>query len=184
MNQNPMARLASPPLLHWQYPLRHPRLHEAAAIHSLVAECPPLDLNSVYSYLLLCQHHCETCVVAEAAGDIVAFTSGYILPQSPDTLFIWQIAVGCQARRQGVAQRMLHELLQRPICRRVRYLETTITPSNRASWALFSNLAEDLGVDHHHHILFAGEHFGAVEHQPEHLLRLGPFQQELHTIQH
>ncbi len=29
---------------------------DGAVIHRLVADCPPLDLNTVYAYLLLCEH--------------------------------------------------------------------------------------------------------------------------------
>ena len=35
--------------------LGSPRVADAHAIHSLVAACRPLDLNSTYAYLLLCE---------------------------------------------------------------------------------------------------------------------------------
>ncbi len=155
--------------------LRRPRLSDGAAIHRLVDECKPLDLNSVYSYLLLCKHHCETCVVAEEQGEIIAFASGYIPPNSPNALFIWQVAVGARARRRGLGARMVNDLIQRPVCRQVNYLETTITPSNQASWSLFERLAEQLGADCHDRVLFEGGHFGSADHEPETLLRIGPF---------
>lgn len=161
--------------------LRSPRLSDGAAIHRLVDECKPLDLNSVYSYLLLCKHHRETCVVAEEQGEIIAFASGYIPPSTPDTLFIWQVAVGARARRRGLGARMVNTLMQRPVCRRVKYLETTITPSNRASWSLFSRLAEQLEADCNDRVLFEGEHFGSADHEPEALLRIGPF--NTHAVQ-
>lgn len=155
--------------------LRKPRVGDGAAIHQLIDECKPLDLNSVYSYLLLCKHHKTTCVVVEEDGEIIAFTSGYIPPESPDTLFIWQVAVGPKARRRGLGKRMLSELIQRPICRRVKYLETTITPSNRGSWSLFTSFAEEIDADCNDRVLFEGDDFGADDHEPEQLLRIGPF---------
>jgi len=161
--------------------LRSPQLSDGAAIHRLVDECKPLDLNSVYSYLLLCKHHRETCVVAEEQGEIIAFASAYIPPGSPDTLFIWQVAVGSRARRRGLGARMVNTLMQRPVCRRVKYLETTITPSNRASWSLFNRLAEQLEADCNDRVLFEGEHFGSTDHEPEALLRIGPF--NAHAVQ-
>lgn len=174
MNQHPnIVSIKSP--RNTSLRLRKPRVSDGAAIHQLVDECKPLDLNSVYSYLLLCKHHKETCVVVEEGGEIIAFTSGYIPPESPDTLFIWQVAVGSKARRRGLGKRMLIELIQRPICRRVKHLETTITPSNRASWSLFTRFAEELGADCNDRVLFEGDHFGDGNHEPEQLLRIGPF---------
>lgn len=155
--------------------LRKPRIRDGAAIHALIDACKPLDLNSVYSYLILCKHFRETCVVAEEEGEIIAYTSGYIPPATPDTLFIWQVAVGPKARRRGMGKRLLGELIRRPVCRQVRYLETTITPSNEASWSLFSSFARDLDTECTDQTLFRDEHFGEDDHEPEHLLRIGPF---------
>ncbi|MDX1606883.1 MAG: diaminobutyrate acetyltransferase, partial [Candidatus Competibacterales bacterium] len=135
----------------------------------------PLDLNSVYNYLILCKHFRETCVVVEEQGEIIAFTSGYIPPATPEALFIWQVAVGPKARKRGFGKRLLGELIKRPVCRNVRYLETTITPSNKASWSLFKSFARDLGTDWNDDTLFEGEHFGESGHEPEQLLRIGPF---------
>lgn len=154
---------------------RKPRVRDGAEIHALIEACPPLDLNSTYNYLILCKDFDETCVVAEEHGEIIAFTSGYIPPATPDTLFIWQVAVGEKARRRGMGKRLLGELIQRPACRKVRYLETTITPNNKASWSLFTSFAKELDADCEDRTLFRDEHFGEGDHEPEHLLRIGPF---------
>ncbi len=153
---------------------RPPRIRDGAAIHALIESCPPLDLNSVYSYLILCKHFSETCMVAEERGEIIAFTSGYIPPATPDTLFIWQVAVGERARGRGLGKRLLGELMRRPACRKVRHLETTITPSNQASWRLFIGFAEGLDATCEDRTLFRDEHFGEADHEPEQLLRVGP----------
>ena len=42
-----------------------PGKRDAAGIWELVRESPPLDLNSFYSYLLLCTHYRDTCVVGK-----------------------------------------------------------------------------------------------------------------------
>jgi len=93
---------------------RTPRRADGAAIHRLIAQCPPLDLNSVYAYLLLCEHHRDTCVVAETDGGIAGFVSAYAPPGRGDTIFIWQVAVHDRARGRRLAGSMLDHLLGRP----------------------------------------------------------------------
>src|SRR5690606_39264906 len=73
---------------------RQPRRTDGAALHRLVSECPPLDVNSLYAYLLLCEHFSATCVVAESAGGLIdGFISAYVPPTRPDVIFVWQVAV-------------------------------------------------------------------------------------------
>ncbi len=144
-------------------------------LHQLVAECPPLDPNSMYCNLLQCSHFAETCVAAELDGELVGFISGYIPPQQSDTLFVWQVAVHEKGRGQGLAKRMLKHIVAREVCREVTHLETTITEDNEASWALFRSFARDLGAVLEYHEHFAKEaHFGGL-HDSEFLLRIGPF---------
>lgn len=63
--------------------LRTPVKDDGYRLHQLVAECPPLDPNSIYCNLLQCSHFAETGVAAEIDGDLVGFISGYIPPNSP-----------------------------------------------------------------------------------------------------
>lgn len=155
---------------------RVPRAADGAAIHRLVGECPPLDLNSVYAYLLLCEHFRDTCVVAESpGGSIDGFVSAYIPPGQPDRIFIWQVAVHARARGQALARRMLRELLRRPALAGVRHLETTIGPDNHASRRTFLGLAADLGAHAAEQPFFGRQLFGHADHDDEMLFRIGPF---------
>jgi len=155
--------------------LRRPDRQDAAAIHRLVAECPPLDLNSVYAYLLLCEHFRDTCVAACRGARIDGFISAYIPPGRPDTLFVWQVAVHERARGQSLGKAMLRELLARPMARHVRHLETTVGPTNQASRRMFAGLARELGTCSIEEPLFDRTLFGAGEHEDEMLLKIGPF---------
>ena len=146
------------------------------AINQLIADSPPLDTNSVYCNLLQCSHFAETSIFAKSGEQCAGFISGYLIPSRPNTLFIWQVVVSTKARGQGLAFRMLEQLVQRPACAEVQYIETTITSGNEASWALFRKIArllkaplqESVGFDEKIHF------YGA--HETEHLLRIGPFQ--------
>ncbi|WP_274425703.1 diaminobutyrate acetyltransferase [Chelativorans sp. YIM 93263] len=126
---------------------RAPQTEDGAAVWRLIQSCEPLDENSLYCNLLQCDHFGDTCILAERESDgaVVGWISGYILPDNPQVLFVWQVAVHESAQGQGVAKRMLKALLQREACANVRKLKTTITPDNDASWALFRSFARGQG---------------------------------------
>jgi L-2,4-diaminobutyric acid acetyltransferase len=155
--------------------LRTPVKDDGFRLHQLVAECPPLDANSIYCNLLQCSHFAETGVAAEKDDDLVGFISGYIPPQKAETVFVWQVAVHEKGRGQGLAKRMLKENVARVACKNVTHMETTITADNEASWALFRSFARDMGAELEHHEHFEKDtHFGG-QHDSEFLLRIGPF---------
>lgn len=154
--------------------LRHPTVDDGAQIHQLIEQCPPLDLNSTYLYLLQCTHFANTCLVAEIDGEVAGFVSGYIKPGAPDTYFLWQVAVGQALRGQGMARKMIDAVLDRPECQGIKHLETTITPDNEASWALFKAFARDRKAGLEGETFFTTEQLGG-EHSPEQLVRIGPF---------
>lgn len=152
-----------------------PSVRHGAAIHRLVDACKPLDLNSTYAYLLLCEHFAGTCVHAERAGRTVGFVSAYRPPQRSDVIFVWQVAVAEEMRGQGLARAMLRELLDRPALRECRHLETTVSPSNEPSRRLFHGLARERRAAITERVLFSGQDFGSEHHESETLIRIGPF---------
>lgn len=139
--------------------LREPTTEDGPAIWELIRASKPLDENSVYCNLLQCDHFSETCVVAERAGEIVGWVSGYIMPNDTETLFIWQVAVSEKARGTGLGGLMLQCLRDREICKNVTRFQTTITGENEASWALFRKFASDQGTK-----LDAQPYFTQTEH--------------------
>ncbi len=153
---------------------RRPHVGDAASVHALVESCKPLDLNSQYAYLLLCSHFAETCAVGEGNGSLLGFIGGYLKPSDDSVLFVWQVAVSQHARGQGVGKSLLQELLARPGCRNVRFIETTVTPSNEPSRALFRSFAKAQHADCIETPLFRKEDFGSSGHEEEQLLRIGP----------
>ena len=157
--------------------LRRPTDGDGYNLHQLVANCPPLDCNSVYCNLLQCADFADTGIAAEdAAGHLVGFISGYCPPARPDTLFVWQVAVDPALRGQGLALRMLLALTARVAAERgVRYLETTIAPDNAASQALFRRAFARLGAEVETRTLFSRAVHFAGRHADEVLYRAGPF---------
>ena len=163
--------------------LRAPGPGDAHGVHRLINNCPPLDGNSLYCNLLQCTHFAQTSICAELEGEIVGFVSGYLLPERPNTLFIWQVAVDAGARGQGLARRMLYQLLRRDCCREINYLETSVTPDNKASRALFDSIAEVLQCYCDESLLFDRDRHFKGTHDSELLLRIGPFHAELIGIE-
>ncbi|MEQ8860677.1 MAG: diaminobutyrate acetyltransferase [Pseudomonadales bacterium] len=155
--------------------LRVPTADDGPALFGLIAACPPLDQNSRYCNLLQVNHFAQTAVVAELDGDIVGSITGYLKPDDPATLFIWQVAVDERARGRRLATRMMDAIVDRRACAGVRYMETTIDPDNAASWRAFEKFADARDAASEQSLLFERDrHFDGV-HGDEVLLRIGPF---------
>ncbi|MEZ5561134.1 MAG: diaminobutyrate acetyltransferase [Pseudomonadales bacterium] len=156
--------------------MTRPAPEDGADLHDLIEACPPLDRNSRYCNLLQVSHFAETCVLARSSeGALLGSVSGYLKPEEPGCVFVWQVAVHPDGRGRGLAVSMLHELLARPACRSARYFETTIEADNAASWRLFERVARDLDAPRTTRVAFdRSEHF-AGQHNTEMLLRVGPF---------
>lgn len=156
--------------------LSRPLPEDGYHLHQLVAENPPLDTNSIYCNLLQTTHFNDTAIAAKLDGKLVGFVSGYLLPYQPNTLFVWQVVIAEVMRGQGLAKRMLVQLLSDLQGKNIRYIHTTITPDNQASWALFRSLARQLNCSLESNLWFTRDkHFGGA-HDDEHLLQLGPIE--------
>jgi L-2,4-diaminobutyric acid acetyltransferase len=158
--------------------LRPPAQGDGAALWRLAVASEGLEANTCYAYLLLATHFADTCVLAEEHGRPVGYIAAYRPPSRPDTVFVWQIGVAPEARRRGLGKRMLRALLARPACRDVRWLESTVTPSNAASQRLFLALARDLGAACRRTAGFAAADFDGAKHEDEELFRIGPLEPE------
>ena len=153
--------------------IRKPAVTDGKAIWSLVRETGVLDLNSAYLYLLLCRDFSETCLVAERDGVLLGFVSGYRPPDRPDNIFLWQIGVSPRAQGLGLGKRLVHAFLATPGACGARTLETTISPSNAASRALFSAVARELGAGIDRHPGFLADDF-PPGHEAEDLYLITP----------
>jgi len=153
---------------------RAPVPADAPSLHALVGSSPPLDPNSTYAYLLIGLHFAGTSVVAERDGEVVGLVTAYLDPSEPEVVFVWQVAVSTAARGLGLGKGMLRQMLARPACSGVRAIETTITPSNEASWRLFRGLARELGATVSDVDVFRGPDVGGTNHEEERLIRIAP----------
>ncbi len=151
-----------------------PTVDDGAEIWRIARDSQTLDLNSSYSYLLWCRDFARTSLVArDENGGPVGFVTGYVRPELPGTLVIWQVAVDHSHRGRGLAATMLDELAQRAAAAGVRRVETTITPDNEASHRLFTSFGERHGATVEREVLFHDGQF-PDGHDSEVLYRIGP----------
>ncbi|MEV6958348.1 diaminobutyrate acetyltransferase [Streptomyces sp. NPDC051207] len=153
-----------------------PVVADGAELWRIAKDSGKLDLNSSYSYLLWCRDFAGTSVVARAAdGRPVGFVTGYLRPDSPRTLLVWQVAVDSAHRGRGLAARLLDALTRRVAAEQgLTRVETTITPGNTASERLFESFAARHGARVEREVLFGADHFPDGPHDPEVLYRIGP----------
>ncbi|MCW7755047.1 diaminobutyrate acetyltransferase [Desulfobotulus sp. H1] len=159
------------------YTFRHPEPADGGSLWQLVKKTPGLDLNSAYYYIYFGHAFSRTSLIAEKNGQLAGFITGLTPPENPNCLFIWQVCVDPSCQGEGLGLTMLNELKRKvgPL-----WIEATITPSNKASIALFTALAR------HHDVpwvfeeeLFPASCFGKAAHEPELLFVIGPLQQKM-----
>ncbi len=157
-------------------------MSDGAALWRLAKESKTLDLNSSYSYLLWCRDFAGTSAVARGAdGEPVGFVTGYVRPDRPGTLLVWQVAVDSAHRGLGIAAALLDGLTARLADELgITRVETTITPGNTASERLFTSFAARHGADLTREVLFPADLFPDGPHDPEVLYRIGPLTPTTH----
>ncbi|MPY73578.1 MAG: diaminobutyrate acetyltransferase [Alphaproteobacteria bacterium] len=155
--------------------LFRPHASDGSAIWRFVSDAGTLERNSAYAYMLLGAHFGETSVIARRNGRVVGFVWAYLVPDRPNTVFVWQIGVAGSCRGHGLGSTMLQEILSRPACREVAFMEATVTPSNHASMALFRGVARNRNTTLDLSSGFDCSAFPDPGHEAEMLVRIGPF---------
>jgi len=102
-------------------------------------------VNSSYLYNLIGAHFSQTSLVVTTKEDdesqIVGFVSGYLLPETPNVLFVWQVGVDASMRGKGLAKKLVTDLISR-YKDKIDTIHTTISPSNTPSNKLFDSIAK------------------------------------------
>ncbi|MGW1719229.1 diaminobutyrate acetyltransferase [Streptomyces sp. NPDC002156] len=154
-----------------------PVVADGAELWRIARDSKVLDLNSSYSYLLWCRDFAATSAVArDPEGRPVGFVTGYVRPDLPHTLLVWQVAVDAGHQGRGLAGSLLDGLTRRVAGQQgITAVETTITPGNTASERLFTSFAERHDAVVEREVLFdAGLFPQSGSHDPEVLYRIGP----------
>jgi L-2,4-diaminobutyric acid acetyltransferase len=164
------------------------REDDARTIWEKVTGCAELDGNSYYCYFLLCSRFNQTTYVATIDGELVGFSTGFLTPNSPSTLFIWQMFVDPKWRGEQVAANLIrHTVTNQEIT--PRYIEATIDPANEASRRTFASVASTYNCRWDERPYLQAADFASLSeiHPPENLIRVGPLDTsetpQLHTLQ-
>lgn len=136
--------------------VREPHVDDGAEMWRVARDSVRLDLNTPYAYMLWARDFHATSLVVEVDGRVGGFVTGYLRPEESTTLMVWQIAVDEEHRGQGLAGRLLDELVRRT---GAYTLETTVTADNVASQRLFQAFADRHQAQHSVSDLFAEDHF-------------------------
>ena len=154
---------------------RNPNTGDGKHLWEITKASGTLDVNSTYYYLVMCRHFKKTCIVAEKQGRIVGFVTAYIPSDSPDTVFVWQVAVDERERGHGLGVLLLTNILKNGTALGVKNLDATITPSNKASIGLFKAAARKLHAPFEFgREFFSAADFGQNAHEAEMLFHIGP----------
>lgn len=154
--------------------LRTPTVADGPGLWQMAKDSVVLDVNSPYAYLMWCRDFAGTSVLAEVAGEAAGFITGYLRPEQPTTVVVWQVAVGSAHRGAGIAGRMLDHLAGRLQPHGITHLETSVTPDNEASQNLFTAFARRWEAPVERSELFSAALF-PEGHLAEELFRIGPF---------
>ncbi|NLU84033.1 diaminobutyrate acetyltransferase [Rhodococcus sp. HNM0569] len=151
---------------------RCPQIADGVRLWEIAKNTDVLDLNSSYAYVLWCRDFATTSIVATVDDRPVGFVTGYRRQDAPNTVMVWQVAVDADQRGKRIAGRMLHALLDRLAPEGVDRLETTISPDNTASIALFTGVARDRNTSITKQELFSPNDF-PDSHEAEDLYTIG-----------
>ena len=155
--------------------LSRPHASDGSAIWRFVCDDGTLERNSAYAYMLLGAHFGGTSVIARQNGRVAGFVWAYLVPDRPNTVFVWQIGAAESCRGHGLGSAMLQEILSRPACREVAFMEATVTSSNHASMALFRSFTRNRNTTLDLSSGFDRSAFPDPGHEAEMLVRIGPF---------
>jgi L-2,4-diaminobutyric acid acetyltransferase len=154
---------------------RNPSIRDGKYFWKIAKASKTLDVNSAYHYLIMCRHFGKTCIVAEKQGRVVGFVTAYIPPDSPDSIFVWQVAVDKKERGQGLGVQMLINAFKNAKAYNIKNLDASITPSNQTSIKLFKAVARELNAPFEFEKeFFSASDFGQYNHEPEMLFHISP----------
>ncbi|AZT99943.1 diaminobutyrate acetyltransferase [Brevibacterium linens] len=152
-----------------------PTLKDAASMWSLVRSTPEVDQNSAYYYMIWCRDFMNTTRVVRHEGEVAAFITGYIQPDAPDTLMIWQQVISPAFRGTGLGICLLRSVAE-PLIKSssIQFVEATVSAVPSPPARTLEKLGALYGAPVASTELFSSSMFPDSDHGPEILVRVGP----------
>jgi L-2,4-diaminobutyric acid acetyltransferase len=111
-------------------------------------------------------------VVAICNNEIIGFLIGYLKPNDPNCLFLWQGFVLEKFRKKSITSTMVKKLLNSEISQVVKSVEATICPSNIPSIKLIESITKEKKGRLKTTEFISAENFKGTSHEQELLYRI------------
>lgn len=157
-----------------QIAFRTPTENDGKEMFRIVKESKVLDVNSSYSYLMWGKFFYKTSIIAQYENEVIGFVTGFLKPESPNTLFVWQVAIDEKCRGNGLATKLIMKLINKLKSQNIQFIEATVTPSNKPSSNLFKGLAKRYETDCEIYECFSKDQFPDSSHEAEFAYKIGP----------
>lgn len=110
-----------------------------------VAECPPLDVHSSFTYWVTFQYWGEMCFIASDDKRILGYASAIGSGHTPEAFYLWQLGVSEDLRSTGLGQRLIAAIADVGRGRGFREMQVSIASENEPSLSAFKRFATSLG---------------------------------------
>ncbi|AQU81280.1 MULTISPECIES: diaminobutyrate acetyltransferase [unclassified Halomonas] len=159
------------------YIYMHPSISDATSIYHIAQKTPQLDSYPEYFYLLWCRDFKNTSLVAKKRENIAGFIIGYLRPDDPQTLLLWQQAMSKETINKGIGIKLLYNLTKQCSLKGTRFIEATIDPSNKGAEKTLKGISKLFNTKISKKDIF-DENLFSTNHHKEVLVRIGPLMEE------
>lgn len=99
-------------------------------LRQMAKDCEPLDVHTPYTYWVVCQFFHDSCFIVEDDGKAVGSIMTIL---SANCLFIWQIGVLKEYRRQGISQLLYKSVFDYARINHIDKVALTVSSDNSIS---------------------------------------------------
>lgn len=108
-----------------------------------VESCAPLEVHTSFTYWVTFEYWGHLCRVALVGNRVVGYVSAIGSGRVRDVLYVWQVGVAQEFRGQGLAQRLLSEVVTAGRANGFRKAQVSIAGDNEASLKAFERFARE-----------------------------------------
>lgn len=121
---------------------------DVVQVRQLVAEMPPLDVHSAFTYWTLFTYSRDLCYLAISYPDGIprGFVSGVISSSDRTIGYLWQLGVHKSERDRSLSRVLVHTFIASARQLGIKRLQLSIDPANIRSRNLFKRMVYRLQV--------------------------------------
>lgn len=129
---------------------RHLTHDDVPTLRRLASKSPPLGLHTAFTYWLVGHYFGDYSLLAlDGDGTELGYVMCITKRDETDLLYVWQIGVLPQYRRQKIAEKLLDAIYEKKVRGGgIRRMQVTIDPHNVPSNKLFESFAGRHGLSY------------------------------------